>query len=176
MDLHADPGIPESVRVTVSTDVGPVLDAPLIKLALTAKVSNGVVLPFTYRVPFDQEEPNELRPLRRAIIMILHEDDPGYPKDAQILIMGDRARARGKAVEAPKDLERQGQSDEQWIVSTMSDYRERIEKMIQLAAMIVPPSEAQVLVDNAKDLAEVLQSAATVSPEIAKRLKDVLGS
>lgn len=106
MDLHADPGIPESVRMTISTDDGTVLDAPLITLALMAKVRDGVVLPFTYRIPFSEDDPNELRPLRRATIMILEEGDPRYPNDARMLVMGDRAYVRSKAVEAPQDLGR----------------------------------------------------------------------
>lgn len=87
-DLHADPGIPESVRLTVSTDVGPVLDASLIELVLKSRFNDGVVLPFTYRMPFNPDDPNALRPLQRAVVLIVREEDARYPMHANTLTLG----------------------------------------------------------------------------------------
>lgn len=66
-----DPGIPENVRLTLSMNDSPVLDASLIRVAQTARINNGVLMPFTYRDLQDPEDPHAVRPLRYACIMVL---------------------------------------------------------------------------------------------------------
>lgn len=73
-DTTIPDGIGDDVRLIIDTAAGRVLDTTLIMAALSARMGNGEITPFLYRVPLDPEEPNAPRPLRRAVLAIVDDE------------------------------------------------------------------------------------------------------
>ncbi|KUM82359.1 hypothetical protein AQI94_42025 [Streptomyces pseudovenezuelae] len=67
----------------MTTPAGPILAGSLAYLALHARCF-GEGLPFTYRDPFDPEDPEAERPLRRARLTIV--DEGLVPADGATLV------------------------------------------------------------------------------------------
>lgn len=65
-------GIPGNIWIIVQTPDGPVLQLSLVYAAVAARTGQEL-LPFVYRDPYDHEEPDRPRPLRRARLVIVDE-------------------------------------------------------------------------------------------------------
>lgn len=66
-------------QLSVTVPAGEILAGSLTWFAIHARCGHGVLLPFTYRDPFDPEAPDEPRPLRRARLLV--QDDGLVPAE-----------------------------------------------------------------------------------------------
>lgn len=64
------------VILSITTPHGPVFQHTLIGAALLARCNDGELLPFTYRDPYDPDEPDAPRPLRYARLVIEEQQAP----------------------------------------------------------------------------------------------------
>ncbi|MFJ6530864.1 hypothetical protein ACIQMZ_37160 [Streptomyces longwoodensis] len=72
-DPLPDPNGGAQLEVRVSA--GALLAGPLTLYALAARAGRGDLLHFTYRDPYDEEHPDEVRPVRRARLVVV-DDGP----------------------------------------------------------------------------------------------------